>query len=178
MRKKYLKKGTSSMITVSNSSPLIFLAKLNCFDFLKMLFYKVFIPNQVYIDVVIKDRGRVGEKEVNKAIKETWLEVIEITEKDKVERLKRDWKIHQGEAEAIVLVQNLSASRLLTDDNETVLKARDLKISVIRTPGIFLLAKRKGLISTVKGKIDRLIKEGYWMTNEEYENILKEANEL
>lgn len=178
MRKKYLKKEAGSMITVSNSSPLIFLAKLDCFDFLKMLFHKIFIPQQVYIDVVIKGRGRAGEKEVNKAIKENWLEVTEIKEKDKVERLKRDWKIHQGEAEAIVLTQNLSASRLLTDDNEAVLIARDLKISVIRTPGIFLLAKRKGLIPAVKEKIDSLIKEGYWMTNEEYENILKEANEL
>lgn len=166
------------MITVADSSPLIFLAKLNCFEFLKILFQKIFIPHQVYIDVVIEGRGRAGEKELNEAIAQNWVEVVEIENKNKLEMLRKNWKIHQGEAEAIVLSQNLSASRLLTDDDQAISKARSLKITIIRTPGIFLIAKRAGLIPRIKEKIDLLIQERYWITNEEYENVLKQANEL
>lgn len=166
------------MTTVSDASPLIFLTKVDCFDLLKTLFHKVSIPHQVYIDVVVKGKTKAGAKEVNKAISDTWVEVIEIKEKDKVEKLREAWKIHQGETEAIVLAQSLSASQLLADDDKAVSKARNLKITVIRTPGILLLAKRMGLISKVKGKIDRLLEEGYWMTSKEYEAFLKEANEF
>ncbi len=68
------------MITVSDSSPLIFLAKINCLDLLKKLFHKVSIPHQVYIDVVVEGKTKPGGKEVNKAINDTWIEVIEIKE--------------------------------------------------------------------------------------------------
>lgn len=87
-------------------------------------------------------------------------------------------EIHQGETEAIILAQSLSTSILLTDDDKAVLKARDLKITVVRTPGILLLAKREELISKVKEKANHLVEEGYWMTKEEYGNFLKEANEF
>lgn len=50
------------MITVSDSSPFIFLAKLDWFYLLKTLFQKIFIPNQVYVDVAIKGKTRPGEK--------------------------------------------------------------------------------------------------------------------
>jgi uncharacterized protein len=166
------------MSTVSDSSPLIFLAKIGCLDFLKTLFHKVFIPQQVYIDVVVKRRTKAGAKEVNKAINEAWIEVVDIKEKDKIEKLGKAWRIHQGETEAIVLAQSLATSLLLTDDDKVVLKARDLKITVVSTPGILLLAKREELISKVKEKANRLIEEGYWMTKEECENFLKEANEF
>lgn len=167
------------MITVSDASPLIFLAKIGCFDLLKTLFQEVSIPQQVYIDVAVKGKNKPGAKEVSKALKDAWIKVIEIKEKAKVEKLKEDWRIHQGETEAIVLAQSsLSASQLLADDDKAVSKARDLKITVIRTPGILLLAKRRGLIPKIKKEIDHLLEEGYWMTNKEYENLLKEVNEF
>lgn len=166
------------MITVSDASPLIFLAKIDCFDLLKTLFQKVSIPHQIYIDVAVKGKNKPGSKETDKAVKDAWIEVVEIKEKAKIEKLREEWKIHQGETEAIVLAQSLSASQLLTDDDRAVSKARDLKIAVMRTPGILLLAKRKGLISKSKEKIDCLLEEGYWITKEEYENFLREANEF
>lgn len=166
------------MITVSDASPLIFLAKIGCFNLIKTLFQEVSVPQQVYIDVAVKGKNKPGAKEVNKALKDTWIKVIETKEKAKVEKLKEDWKIHQGETEAIVLAQSLSASQLLADDDKAVSKARDLKITVIRTPGILLLAKRRGLIPKIKKEIDHLLEEGYWMTSKEYENLLKEVNEF
>lgn len=39
------------------------------------------------------------------------------------------------------------------------------------------MAKTMRLIPTVKEKIDGLVRENYWMTHEEYEDILKEAKE-
>lgn len=80
------------MSTVSDSSPLIFLAKIGCLDFLKTLFHKVFIPQQVYIDVVVKGKTKPGAKEINKAINEAWIEVVDIKEKDKVEKMRKAWR--------------------------------------------------------------------------------------
>lgn len=166
------------MITVSDSSPFIFLAKLDYFYLLKTLFQKIFIPNQVYVDVVIKGKRRPGEKELNQAVQEGWIEVVEVKESDKVKAIIENWKVHQGEAEAIFLAKNLSAFYLLTDDDRVVSRAGSINIIPIRTPGVFLMAKTMRLIPTVKEKIDGLVRENYWMTHEEYEDILKEAKEL
>jgi len=53
------------MIVVSNSTPLISLAKINRFDLLKAIFSKVHIPQGVYEEVVVEGEGLAGAREVN-----------------------------------------------------------------------------------------------------------------
>src|SRR3990170_1336300 len=52
------------MIVVSDATPIILLAKLSDFEFLKTLYQKIYIPQEVYDEIVTKGRGKAGEKEL------------------------------------------------------------------------------------------------------------------
>lgn len=58
-------------------------------------------------------------------------------------------ELGRGEAEAIALALQSSADLLLTDDQEAARAARQRGLKVIGTVGLILLAKRKGMISSV-----------------------------
>ncbi|MEN8220127.1 MAG: hypothetical protein ABFS56_28010 [Pseudomonadota bacterium] len=54
---------------VSDSTPLIALARINRFNLLQELFGKLIIPSAVYAEVVTASKGRVGgedSKHINK----------------------------------------------------------------------------------------------------------------
>ncbi|MGI0134156.1 MAG: DUF3368 domain-containing protein, partial [Candidatus Micrarchaeaceae archaeon] len=60
------------MTAVADSSPLVILAKLDCFDFLNRLFPRVYISPEVHYEVVIAGASLPGASEVSKA---EWIEV-------------------------------------------------------------------------------------------------------
>ena len=55
------------MIIVSNSSPLIALAKIGKLYILKELFTEIVIPKTVWYEVAVKGKGKPGAEEVEKA---------------------------------------------------------------------------------------------------------------
>ena len=96
------------MIVVSNSSPLIALAKIGKLYILKELFGEIIIPKAVWDEVVVKGKGKPGAEEVEKA---EWIKVREVRDKLSVEVLKGEIEI--GEAEAIILAKELNADLLI-----------------------------------------------------------------
>lgn len=91
------------MIVVSNSTPLISLAKIDRLDLLKAIFSRVQIPQGVYEEVVLEGEGLAGAREVSDA---GWIETVEVSDKSAVEELKGE--LDKGESEAIVLAIELS----------------------------------------------------------------------
>jgi predicted nucleic acid-binding protein len=69
-------------------------------------------------------------------------------------------ELGRGEAEAITLALQISADLFLTDDQEAARAARQLGLKVIGTVGLTLLAKRKGLIPSVRETLDLLQERG------------------
>jgi uncharacterized protein len=59
------------VIAVADSSPLITLAKLDCFDLLHGILTCVYISTEVHDEVVVLGAGRPGAPEVEKA---DWIE--------------------------------------------------------------------------------------------------------
>ena len=59
-------------------------------------------------------------------------------------------QLHQGELEAIVLVQELSADFVVLDDLLARRKAQRLEINVIGTLGLLLLIEKRGLLTVEK----------------------------
>jgi len=57
---------------VSDASPLITLARINCFDLLPKLYGRVYISTEVYNEVVIAGAGLAGATQVAHA---DWIEV-------------------------------------------------------------------------------------------------------
>lgn len=63
------------------------------------------------------------------------------------------------------------------DDGDAVRIASNLGLNVIRTPGIYRLAKQKGLIGAVGPKLDDLRSAGFWLRDDHYRVILESAGE-
>ena len=68
---------------ISNSSPLIYLSKLNKLELLRKLFSKIIIPKQVYEEVVVKGRENkfLDYLKIENAINNNWI----IVEESKIE---------------------------------------------------------------------------------------------
>ncbi len=139
------------MIVVSNSSPLITLAKIRKLNILKELFGQIIIPKSVWVEVVEKGRGKPGAEEVEKA---SWIKVEDAKDKLGVEILKGEVEI--GEAEAIVLARELNADFLIMDERIPRIIAKSLGLKVIGSLAILYIAKKKGLIEE---EFDELVKE-------------------
>jgi len=52
---------------VADSSPLVILAKLGCFDLLNRVFPRLYISAEVHYEVVVAGAGLPGASEVSKA---------------------------------------------------------------------------------------------------------------
>ncbi len=75
------------MIVVSNSSPLIALAKIGRLHILKKLFGEIIIPKAVWNEVVVKDKGKPGAEEVKKLRNKGVRFSDEV-----IDKLKQKWK--------------------------------------------------------------------------------------
>jgi predicted nucleic acid-binding protein len=82
-----------------------------------------------------------------------------------------------GESEAIVLAAELASEALLMDDSDGVKFAAAAGANVIRTPGIYRLAKERGFVRAVRPKLDNLRKAAFWLRDEHYRMILENAGE-
>lgn len=148
----------------SNSSPLVYLAALGDFEILHSLFGKIAIPQAVFEEVVIGGAGLPVAHSVQTALA-SWLSVQGIANTSEADRLRTD-DPHAGESEAIVLATELDSEALLMDDGDGIRFAAAAKANVIRTPGIYRLAKKRGFVSAVRPKIDELRRAGFWLRDE------------
>ena len=102
----------TNLKVISNSTPLIALARINRFNLLQELFGQILIPQAVYVEVVTASKGRVGSEEVKNA---DWIHSCQVNNHALVTFLKIS--LDDGEAEAIALAQEMNANLLLIDDS-------------------------------------------------------------
>ncbi|MBU4492516.1 MAG: DUF3368 domain-containing protein [Euryarchaeota archaeon] len=156
------------MKIVSNSSPLIALAKIEKLDIIR---YDIVIPKAVFDEITKPKKEYV--KELYKWSND---KVTEVKNKKAVEYL--ELIIDRGEAETIVLAEELNAGAVLIDD----LKARKIAklrgLNVIGTIGILLDAKEKGVITELKPLLDLLLEKKIRVSKELYYRALEIADEI
>ncbi|MCE4601657.1 MAG: DUF3368 domain-containing protein, partial [Desulfurococcales archaeon] len=99
----------------------------------------------------------------------SWIGVLEIKHKHLVQVLHE--YLHRGEAEAIALAVELQGAVIALDDK----KARRLGLRVIGTLGILILAKKKGLISDLRGEIEKLVHTSFRLSQDVIQEALKKA---
>jgi len=154
------------MIVVSNSGPLIALAKLNLLDLLENFFGKIVIPEEVWREVVEKGIGKPGAEAIRKA---GWIEVKKVEDMS-VDILSKE--LDKGEAEAIVLAKTLNADLLLIDERIPREIAKSLGIKVVGTLALICEALRRGII---KGSYGDIVLEmrarGIWISDEVVEEV-------
>jgi len=161
---------------VSNATPLIALVSLNQLNLLNMLFDKIYIPKQVYEEVVGSDENRIGSKELKKKIQEGELLRYDIRDYKFVEMMLG--RLHRGELAVMVAAKELRINYVLMDDASARKTAESFSLVPIGTVGILKLAKIKGLIPEIKLLLDKLIENNFRISLRLYNDILKDVNEL
>ena len=156
---------------VSNASPLIGLSILRKLDLLKSLYNEVLIPQAVYREVVVDGAEDPGAEEVKRAIEEGWMRVL--TVKDKVAVTALMDPLSDGEAETIILALEKDIPQVIIDEKAARKKAEIMGLEVIGTLGILLLGMLEGVPMDMKKEMDRLRKEGFRISNELCNKILK-----
>ena len=101
------------MTAVSDSSPLVVLAKLRVFDLLRALFPQVYISEEVHREVVISGAGLPGASEVANA---EWIEVKQLQDQANLLAVQEKHALGIGEISAILLAKQLDANTVLLDD--------------------------------------------------------------
>lgn len=163
------------MIVISNSSPLIALSLISQLNLLEELFGEIFIPPEIYQEIVIRGKGKVGEKEVKGA---NWVKVIEIKERKAVRVLQDDFGLSKGENEVIALAKENLADLVLLDEEPARKVAERMGLKVMGTVGLLLVAKKNKLIPKVKNYLDIIKKKGFRVSNKIYKESLEKAGEL
>ena len=64
------------MIVISNTSPLIFLAKMQRLAVLRQLFEKIYVPKAVYDEILISGKEDSTVKQVNDHVLDSKIEVL------------------------------------------------------------------------------------------------------
>ena len=100
------------MIVVSNSSPLIALARIGRLSILASLFKRILIPAEVQHEVTVAGGGLPGDEEVRNA---NWIEVAPQKSPADAWLTQACQNLGAGERGAILLAKSLPADLILLD---------------------------------------------------------------
>lgn len=160
------------MIVISDSGPIIALSKINQLNILRHYFGKIHISDATYNELVKKGKGMFGSEEVKKA---DWIKVAKV--KDEVAVKVLELELDRGEAETIILGNELKADLILLDESIARRVANMLNLKVKGTIGILVLAKKGNIIKKLKPILNELRAKGVWISDEVYDEALKLAGE-
>lgn len=154
---------------ISNSTPLICLAKIDKLDLLNEIFGKIKITTSVKDEVLIS--GRPGYAKIKEAIDKGWIKVID--PKESIE-----FGIGKGE-NSIINLSRETKEDIIIDDAFAVKIAKSLNIKFIRTTGVIILALKNRIIKKAECKelINKLIKNGYYISPSIYVELIKIIDE-
>lgn len=159
-------------LIVSDSGPLISMARARKLNLIQKVCRQIIIPESVYREIVIQGKGKPGAREIENA---SWINVKKAQSLKKVEILKN--RFGSGESEAVVLAEETGAI-LLVDEKFVIKEARKRGLKIYSTHLLLEEAKRIGLIESVKKELDELIEAGFRTTPELIENTLKKSGEI
>ncbi len=160
------------MIVISDSTILIGLVKIGKLDLLKEIFSKVYIPEEVFKEVVERGKGKPGSKVIKEA---AWIESKPV--KDKIQVAFLLGSLEKGEAEVLVLARELEADLILLDEEKARKSAVIAGFEIMGLLGLFILAKNLGLIHEVRPLVDELMIKKFRISDKIIEKTLKKAGE-
>lgn len=162
---------------MSNSSPLIWLARIGRLTLLRSLFGEIVIPMRVHEESAQRKKSPDAVL-IGRAVEEGWIKVSE-ERTDEADALAGVSGIHLGEAEAILLAQKLD-TELIIDEREASATAQMFGVRPIGTIAVLLLALVKNHLTLQEFRecLDGLLASGFWLTVEVYNEALEEARSM
>ncbi|MBE0411514.1 MAG: DUF3368 domain-containing protein [Anaerolineales bacterium] len=162
------------MIAVSNSSPLINLARIDQLNLLERIFGRLIIPEAVWQEVAAEGQDYAGADEIRQA---KWVERASVSNRQLVHSLRQE--LDAGEAEAIALAVEINADWLLMDERLGRQTARHFNLRYIGLIGVLQLAKQSGEIAALRPLLEQLRDvSGFRISLSLYEQVLRNMGEL
>lgn len=147
---------------IVNSTPIIVLCNIGLLDILKSLYAEICIPEAVSREVTEKDDSAC------QALKTAlnWMHVEKIANQSDKKMYKA--KLHQeGTADDLVVI----------DDNAAKKTAKYLGLKVTGTIGVLLKAKREGIIPEIVSVLEKMKKNGFYISESLEQLVLEQAGE-
>ena len=145
------------MIVVSNSSPLITLARIGRLDLLRLLFGRVHIASEVHQEVVVSGAGRPAAAAVQRA---DWIEIHPPADAAGLAALRSRRALGAGELATILLSRALRADLAIIDERAARRLGRAQGLAVMGCVGILERAHQRGLVSDLRETYGGLLTHG------------------
>jgi len=158
-------------IVIVNTTPIISLSILGLLELLKNMYGEVIVPSAVHKEVLAGGKYGIGVREY---IDASWIQKKEI--KNRALR-KHYFDLDDGEAEVLVLAEELEADLVIIDEYLGRKYAEILGFKLTGTLGILLKAKEQGKIKAVKSLIEKLQQAGVWFSKSLIDLVLMKASE-
>ena len=158
-------------ILISDTRPLIALAKTGLVSHLKNLFEYIIIPEEVFKELRVQD-NKPGAKILKKAIDTNLIKVFKLPSEKVLKQLYLD----PGEKVSISLAVEMKKV-LLIDETRGRKVASELGVSVIGIGRILIELKKKSLIESVRYSLESLANSGYRISNKLSKKIIHYAGE-
>ena len=159
-------------LVVVNTSPIIALSLVDQLPLLRDLYQKVMIPPAVRKEAL---RGRTGSAGVKELLQADWIRTTPLQDPGRADLLS---DLDRGEAEVLALAQETGAGLVVIDERLARRHARRLGLSLTGTLGVFLRAKKNGLVTEIKPLIEQIHRGGIRLGRLLIEEALKLAGEI
>ncbi len=146
------------MTVVADSSPLVILTKLGCFDLLNRLFRRIDISAEVHHEVVVAGAGLPGAKEVANA---KWVEVRNLQNQADLLAAQQNYALGVGELSTILLGKELHANAVLLDDYKARKLATAEGLQVRGSVGLLETLYLRGYLTDLRATFRQLLTDSY-----------------
>ena len=155
---------------VVNSTPLVAFWAIGRLDILRILFGEIVIP------AAVRDEFLSTEKELRRQVlrDESWIRVVKLKNPNRTGAFSN---LDEGEAEVLVLAEELDASLVLIDERKARRYAERLNLPLSGTLGVILLAKEEGIVTMVTPLLKAIQKAGLYLHEDLIAQVLKIAGE-
>lgn len=157
------------MIVISDTSPVTNLIQIGQLDLLRKMYKSIIVPQAVYDELC--------EIPSQQALLKTqsWILVQRATNQNEV--LSFQSYLDHGEAEALVLAQELNADLMVMDEIKGRKFGQELGLRVIGLLGILIQAKEQNYFAELKPYLEELVHLGFRIKPSLYQKVLETVSE-
>lgn len=156
---------------VLNASPLICLFKSGLADLLPALFQEIIVPEAVINEVTAEGKTDFAAETL---VSRKWIHrMADIS----IDSLVAAWDLGEGESAVLSFSLKNRDYWAVMDDQEARRCALSLRCRFIGTLGIIILAKKRGIIKSVRESMKKLQDAGFWLSVTLMEEICRRTGE-
>jgi predicted nucleic acid-binding protein len=145
------------VIIVSNSSPLITLARTGQLDLLRQLFGQIHIAEEVHREVVVRGAGRPAAEAVRSV---EWIKSHPPAPVAEMLRLRALHPLGAGELATVLLARSLQADLAIIDERAARRLAQAGGLAVMGCVGLLETGFRRGLVLDLRQSYQELLAQG------------------